>query len=258
MPVAAALHYFSHLEEEYLRPPVIFIHGAGGNFLHWPAEVRRMPGQRIFAPDLPGHGRSGGVGLQAIDDYAQCVLDFLDALRIHKAIYIGHSMGAAIALTLALDHPRRVLALGLMGGGARLKVSPELIQNTSNPATLSHALQAIAEMAFSPVVEPRVKQLAMQRMAATRSTVLNGDFIACNQFDIMDRLAKIRVPTLVVCGADDRMTPLRYSEHLVSSIKRAELIIVPDAGHMVMIEKPKEVASAITSFISGISYRPGE
>lgn len=258
MPVAAAFHYFSHLEEEYLRPPVIFIHGAGGNFLHWPAEVRRMPGQRIFAPDLPGHGRSGGVGLQAIDDYAQCILDFLDALHIHKAIYIGHSMGAAIALTLALDHPRRVLALGLMGGGARLKVSPELIQNTSNPATLPHALQAIAEMAFSPVVEPRVKQLAMQRMAATRSTVLNGDFIACNQFDVMDRLAKIRVPTLVVCGADDHMTPLRYSEHLVSSIKRAELIIVPDAGHMVMIEKPKEVASAITSFISGISYRPGE
>jgi pimeloyl-ACP methyl ester carboxylesterase len=258
MPVAASLHYFSHLEEEYLRPPVIFIHGAGGNFLHWPAEVRRMPGQRIFALDLPGHGRSDGVGLQAIDDYAQCILDFLDALHIHKAIYIGHSMGAAIALTLALDHPRRALALGLMGGGARLKVSPELIQNTSSPATLPHALQAIAEMAFSPVVEPRVKQLAMQRMAATRSTVLNGDFIACNQFDVMDRLAKIRVPTLVMCGADDRMTPLRYSEHLVSSIKRAELIIVPDAGHMVMIEKPKDVASAITSFISGISYRPGE
>jgi pimeloyl-ACP methyl ester carboxylesterase len=258
MPVAAALHYFSHLEEEYLRPPVVFIHGAGGNYLHWPPEVRRLPGQRIFAPDLPGHGRSDGVGRQAIDDYAQCILDFLDALRIHKAIYIGHSMGAAIALTLALDYPRRVLALGLMGGGARLKVSPDLIQNTSSPATLPQAFQDIAGMAFSPVVEPRLKQLAMQRMAATRSTVLNGDFIACNQFDVMDRLAKIRVPTLVVCGADDRMTPLRYSEHLASSIKRAELVIVPDAGHMVMIEKPKAVATALASFIKEISYRPGE
>lgn len=258
MPVAASLHYFSHLEEEYLRPPVVFIHGAGGNYLHWPPEVRRLPGQRIFAPDLPGHGRSDGVGRQAIDDYAQCILDFLDALRIHKAIYVGHSMGAAIALTLALDHPRRVLALGLMGGGARLKVSPDLIQHTSNPATLPHALQDIAAMAFSPVAEPRLKQLAMQRMAATRSTVLNGDFIACNQFDVMDRLAKIRVPTLVVCGADDHMTPLRYSEHLAASIKRAELVIVPDAGHMVMIEKPKAVASALALFIKEISYRPGE
>jgi pimeloyl-ACP methyl ester carboxylesterase len=258
MPVAASLHYFTHLDEEYLRPPIIFIHGAGGNYLHWPPEVRRLPGQRIFAPDLPGHGRSDGVGRQDVDDYAQCILDFLDALRIHKAIFIGHSMGAAIALTLALDHPRRALALGLMGGGARLKVSPDLLQNTTSSATLSHALQTIAEMAFSPAVEPRLKQLAMQRMAATRSTVLNGDFIACNQFDVMGRLEKIRVPTLVVCGADDRMTPPRYSEHLASSIKRAELVIVPDAGHMVMLERPKAVASVLASFIKEISYRPGE
>jgi pimeloyl-ACP methyl ester carboxylesterase len=258
MPVAAALHYFSHLEEEYLRPPIIFIHGAGGNYLHWPPEVRRLPGQRIIAPDLPGHGRSDGVGRQAIEDYAQCILDFLDALRIHKAILVGHSMGAAIALTLALDHSRRVLALGLMGGGARLKVSPDLIQNTSSSATLPHALGDIAEMAFSPVVEPRLKQLAMQRLAATRRTVLNGDFIACNRFDVMDQLAKIRVPTLVVCGADDRMTPPRYSEHLALSLKRAELVIVPDAGHMVMLERPKAVASALASFIKEIRYRPGE
>jgi pimeloyl-ACP methyl ester carboxylesterase len=258
MPVAASLHYFSHLEEEYLRPPIVFIHGAGGNFLHWPPEVRRLPGQRIFSPDLPGHGRSDGVGRQAIDDYAQCILDFLDALRVHKAILIGHSMGAAIALTIALDYPRRTLALGLLGGGARLKVSPDLIQSTSNPATLPQALQAIAEMAFSPVVEPRLKQLAMQRLAATRRTVLNGDFIACNRFDVMSQLAKIRVPTLVVCGADDRMTPPRYSEHLALSLKRAELVIVPDAGHMVMLERPKAVASALASFIKEIRYRPGE
>jgi pimeloyl-ACP methyl ester carboxylesterase len=258
MPVAASLHYFSHLEEDYLRPPVVFIHGAGGNYLHWPAEVRRLPGQRIFAPDLPGHGRSGGVGRQAVEDYAQCILDFLDALRIHKAILVGHSMGAAIALTIALDQPRRALGLGLIGGGARLRVSPDLIQNASTPATLPHALQAISEMAFSPAVEPRLKQLAMQRMAATRPTVFYGDFIACNQFDVMDRLGKIRAPTLVVCGADDRMTPPRYSEHLASSIKRAELVVIPDAGHMVMLEKPKQTAAALASFIKEISYLPGE
>jgi pimeloyl-ACP methyl ester carboxylesterase len=258
MPVAASLYYFSHLEEEYLRPPTVLIHGAGGSYLYWPPEIRRLAGQRIFAPDLPGHGKSDGVGRQSIDDYAQCILDFLDALHIHKAILIGHSMGAAVALTLALEHFRRVLGLGLVGGGARMKVSPDLIQNSSSPATLPFALQSIAEMAFSPVIEPHLKQLAMQRMSATRSTVINGDFIACNQFDVMDRLAKIRVPTLVVCGADDRMTPPRYSEHLASSIKRAELVIVPEAGHMVMIERPKAVASALVSFIKEISYRPGE
>jgi pimeloyl-ACP methyl ester carboxylesterase len=258
MPVAASLYYFAHLEEEHLRPPVILIHGAGGHHLHWPPEIRRLTGQRIFAPDLPGHGKSDGVGRQSVADYAQCVLDLLDTLYLHKAVIIGHSMGAAIALTLALDHPRRVLGLGVIGGGARLRVSPDLILNTASPVTMPHALQAIAELAFSPKVEPHLKQTAMQRMAATRPTVLNGDFIACDQFDVMDRLAKIRVPTLVMCGADDRMTPLRYSEYLSASIKHAQLAVIPDAGHMVMIEKPMAVAVALSEFINRFSYRPGE
>jgi pimeloyl-ACP methyl ester carboxylesterase len=258
MPVAASLYYFSHLEEEHLRPPVILIHGAGGHHLHWPPEIRRLTGQRMIAPDLPGHGKSDGVGRQSIADYAQCVLDLLDALYLHKAVIVGHSMGAAIALSLALDHPRRVLGLGLIGGGARLRVSPDLIQNTASPSTLPHALQAIAEMSFSPKVEPRLKQLAMQRMTATRSTVLNGDFLACDHFDVMERLSKIRLPTLVMCGADDRMAPLRYSEYLSLSIKHAQLVVIPDAGHMVMIEKPKEVAGVLSDFINGFNYRPGE
>jgi len=167
-------------------------------------------------------------------------------------------MGAAIALTLALEHSRRVLALGLLGGGARMRVSPDLIENTTSPATLPDALEALAAMAFSPKVPPHLKQLAMQRMAATRPTVFHGDFLACNQFDVMDRLTKIRVPTLVMCGADDRMTPPRYSEYLASSIKRARLVLVPDAGHMVMIEKPEAVADELLSFIQGIDYQPGE
>jgi pimeloyl-ACP methyl ester carboxylesterase len=258
MPVAASQYYFSHLEEEHLRPPIILIHGAGGDHLHWPPEIRRLVGQRIFAPDLPGHGKSDGVGRQSVADYARCILDLLDALHIHKAIIIGHSLGAAIALTLALDHPRHVLALGLIGGGARLKVSPDLVENTASPATLPHALQVIAEMAFSPKIEPHLKLLAMQRMAATRPTVFHGDFLACNQFDVMDRLAKIHVPTLVLCGADDRMTPPRYSEYLASSIKHAQLVSIPDAGHMLMIEKPKAVADVLSTFIEGINYRPGE
>ena len=257
MPVAASLYYFSHLEEEHLRPPVIFIHGAGGNYLHWPPEIRRLAGQRIFAPDLPGHGKSEGVGRQSIADYSQCILDLLDALYLHKAILIGHSMGAAIALFIALEHPRRVLGLGLIGGGARLRVAPDLIQSTSSASTLPHAFQAIAEMAFSPKVEPHLRQIAMQRMATTRPTVLNGDFIACDHFDVMERLGKIRAPALVMCGVDDCMTPLRYSEHLAAAMKHAQLVVIPNAGHMVMIEKPKETSAALLEFINGFEYHPG-
>ncbi|MEJ5225477.1 MAG: alpha/beta fold hydrolase, partial [Anaerolineales bacterium] len=76
MPIAAGLHYFSHNETLTSRPPVILIHGAGGNYLSWPAEIRRLPGQRIFALDLPGHGKSEGIGRQLADDYAQSLREF--------------------------------------------------------------------------------------------------------------------------------------------------------------------------------------
>jgi len=105
MPVAASLHYFSHLEEEYLRPPVVFIHGAGGNYLHWPPEVRRLPGQRIFAPDLPGHGfteRPAAAGL-SLPRIADSVRQLLAALDRRPVLGLGHSAGAAILARLCID-----------------------------------------------------------------------------------------------------------------------------------------------------------
>src|SRR4030065_234274 len=129
MPVTNNIFAFSHGAENVSRPPLVFIHGAGGTHLHWPPQVRRLHGQRVFALDLPGHGKSSGVGSQNIADYAKAAVDFLDAARLNAAVFVGHSMGSAIALTLALDFPKRVLGLGLVGSGARLRVAREILDN---------------------------------------------------------------------------------------------------------------------------------
>jgi pimeloyl-ACP methyl ester carboxylesterase len=76
MPIAAGLYYFAHGADLLTRPPVILIHGAGGNHLYWPPQLRRMPNERVFAVDLPGHGKSRGVGQHTIEDYAQNILAF--------------------------------------------------------------------------------------------------------------------------------------------------------------------------------------
>lgn len=252
MPVAAGLYYFSHQEENYSRPPVILIHGAGGTHLHWPPQTRRMTGQRVFAPDLPGHGKSAGVGLQSVKDYAEAVIEFMQAARLNAAVMVGHSMGGAIALTLALDFPARVLGLGLAGSGARLRVLPAILEGTADPSAFEATVKMINDLSYGPRVKPRTKELAALRMAETRPSVLHGDFVACNEFDVMDRLGELSVPTFVLCGAEDKMTPLRYSEYLRDHIRAARLQTLEGAGHMLMLEQPQAFTDALADFLDTI------
>ena len=256
MPLSAGIYYFDN-GGDWARPAVILIHGAGGNNLYWPPEIRRMKDQRIYAIDLPGHGKSEGIGLQSISDYAHSVLDFMEALKIHKAVFVGHSMGGAIALWLGIHNPSRTLGLGLISTAPRLRVAPALVSSSSVAATLPEAIKFTISMAFGPHADPHVKELAAQRMEETRYPVLHGDFLACEVFDETSLLGRAKAPALIVCGSEDRMTPVRYSEVLHSRLKKSLLHIVDGAGHMVMLEQPMLVANILNLFLNGIPYQPG-
>jgi pimeloyl-ACP methyl ester carboxylesterase len=257
MPTAAGLYYFGHQTDDPARLPVVMIHGAGGTHLYWPPQVRRLSGYRVYALDLPGHGRSEGIGEQSIQGYVRSVQAFADALGLARAVYIGHSMGSAIALTLALDHPERVLGLGLVGAGARLRVAGDLLADAGSPSTFPAAVQRVVERAFSSQAPPRLKELAAQRMAETRPTVLHGDFLACDCFDVMERLEEVAAPALVVCGRQDQLSPLKYTEYLCAHLPAARLAVVEGAGHMVMLEQPEAVAGLLDEFIGQLEYQPG-
>ena len=258
MPTTSNIFYFSHGVENNSRPPVVFIHGAGGTHLHWPPQVRRIPGYRIYALDLPAHGKSAGIGSQMVGEYAGAVVNFLDAMKLNAAVVVGHSMGGGIALTLALDFPKRVLGLGIIGTGARLRVAPQILESASRAETFPIAVKLINDWEFSPAVSPRLKELARQRMSEIRPAVLHGDFLACNIFDVMGRLNQISVPTLVCCGADDQLTPPKYSEYLCGQITGAKFSSIPDAGHMVMLEQPEAFTNSLIEFLETIPYRAGQ
>ena len=123
MPIAAELYYFAHEAEDTAEksPPVILIHGAGGTHLSWPPQIRRLDGERIYALDLPGHGKSDGAGRHSMDEYADDIITFMKELKLREAVMVGVSMGSAIALTLALKSPKKVLGLGLLGSGAKMQ-----------------------------------------------------------------------------------------------------------------------------------------
>ena len=256
MPTAAGYYYFAHEANDHSRPPIILIHGAGGNHLSWPPQLRRLPDQRIFAPDLPAHGKSEGIGRHTIEDYVQDVLEFMSELKIYSAILVGHSMGSAVALSAAIHFPKRVTALGLIGSGVRLRVAPALLRASSDPSTFASAVRMINDASFSSQ-SSQIMELSTQRMMETRPTVLYGDLMACDAFDAMDQLSKLARPTLIICGSEDKMTPLGHSEFLREHIAGARLEVVPNAGHMVMLEQPDLVSGLLADFFNSIPYHSG-
>ena len=257
MPTSAGLYYFAHAAEDAKpnRPPVILIHGAGGNHTSWPPQIRRLAGETIYALDLPGHGQSEGTGRQSIEAYVEDVILFMQSLKIKAAIIVGVSMGSAIALALALKYPKKVKALALLGGGAKMRVAQTVLETAGNPNTFESAVDAINTNCFSEGAQQSIVQLSKQSMLKMRPPVLLGDFLACNEFNVIDQLEKINIPTLVVCGVEDKMTPPKFSESLKAGIANSTLHILNHAGHMVMLEQPDEVADLLKRFLDGLPTR---
>jgi pimeloyl-ACP methyl ester carboxylesterase len=259
MPLYGKLYYSQHCESGTENPPLILIHGAAGTHLYWPPEIRRLSGYCVFAPDLPGHGKSSALdGQQTIDDYVRYLLQWLESIQIRRAVFIGHSMGGAIALSLAINHPEYVVALGLISSGARLRVNPDVLKFAADSTTYIKSLDLLVSCSFSADAAPRLVQLASKHLLETRHSVFLGDMQACDRFDVMDQLSEVIQPTLVVCGEEDQMTPTRYAQYLSSSIPNAQLLTIPNAGHMVMLEQPVRVADGLLAFLNEITFYPGE
>lgn len=249
MPVTAGLYYFAYEDETTHLPPILLIHGAGGSHLSWPPAIRRLRGYNVYALDLPGHGKSEGSGEQTISAYADHVLAWMETTHRYRAFLVGHSMGGAIALRIAAVQPARVAGLGLLGIGTPLEVPQDIIENLSNPAMISAALNRIRTLSFRPEAPSRLVDLAFRHLTEMRASVLRGDFIACARFDIQRLLMTIEHPAIVIAGALDQMTPLRYSQLLAKKIKGAKLCVIPDAGHLLMLEKPDETVAYLRDFL---------
>jgi pimeloyl-ACP methyl ester carboxylesterase len=229
------LHYHDHRGAlQPKAPPLVLVHGAGGNLMHWPGELRRLPDHEVFALDLPGHGRSGGPGRTEIGAYTEIVREFADALKLPAFVLGGHSMGGAIALEFALRYGGRLAGLILVGTGARLRVAPEILRGIEDDFAGTTAL--LAEWAHGEHVDPNLQRIYLRRLREVDPQVLSGDFVACDAFDRRADVAAITVPALILCGAADRMTPARYSQFLATQMPDARLIILPGAGHMAMLE----------------------
>lgn len=253
MPTAAGIYYAEYDDGRKDQPPIILIHGAGSNHLIWPSEIRRLGGQRVLAIDLPGHGKSAGVGLQSISDISEQIIEFLAAQGLYQAVLVGHSLGGAVALDMAIRHPARVAGLGLISTGAYLGVDPGFLENLANPLTIPSALGTFRQRAFGPTTNPTLVERCMQSMEGTRSSVLYGDWRACMDFDVRETISRAEAPAWVIVGGEDQLTPVAYAHFLADRLPAARLQILPQAGHMALLEQPGRIAQGLQQFLGALA-----
>ncbi len=233
---------------------IIFIHAAGSNGHSWHYQYDHLgKAHSPFALDLPGHGRSSGVeALPSVQDYADFVAAFMDTLKIPSAVVVGRSMGGAVAMDLALRHPAKVQALGLIATSAKFNLAPELIQTWRN-VTMGRMGQPFTNGGYSPKTIAERQEIIREgwgEQIRTDPRTRWGDMVACNNVDLRDQVGRIDKPTLIIAGADDDVTPPAMSEHLASQIKGSRLEKIADAGHYVTSEQPAAVNAALEKFLS--------
>ena len=253
MPYAGDIFYRGSKNPKSRGEVLLLIHGAGGTHLYWPPQIRHLSQRRVVAIDLPGHGETSGKAMDNINAYAESTLEFMDRLEIGQAVLCGHSMGSAIVQRISLDHPQRVRGLVLVGGGARLKVHPSLIDDCRSEKNYPRAVAQILEWSFSQHADQRLVALAGERMKEVPASTLSADLVACDAFDARSEVAGINQPTLIICGEDDLMTPVKFSRYLAEKIHATKFQVVPGAGHMVMLEKPGAVAGLIDEFLENLA-----
>jgi pimeloyl-ACP methyl ester carboxylesterase len=230
--------------------PLVLIHGAGAVGQIWQHQLLAFP--RAVAPDLPGH--PGGAALSTVPDLARWLLAFLDEQPQGGGPGIpagwvlgGYSMGGAVALEAALEAAPRFRGLILIGTGARLRVRQEFFDLLA--ADYEAAVEELLRWWFTPEASPRVVDRARTALRAVSPAVVHDDFWAAHRFDAMDRVGRIALPTLIICGEEDRMAPVKYSEYLHAQIAGSQLVVIPRAGHLVVLEQPHAVNGAIAAFL---------
>jgi pimeloyl-ACP methyl ester carboxylesterase len=244
------VHFQDTLKE--MPRTVVFVHGAGGSHHTWRDQWAGLKGAaRLIIPDLPGHGVSMGSPRETVDDYAAWLADFLKEVGISKFVLAGHSMGGAVALQAAVSRIAGLEALVLSGTGAKLKVSPVIFGGIA--ARFREFAPELVEWMMARETDATLRDDVTRDVLFTRPSAFAADFRACDAFDVRGRLGEIRVPTLVVVGDDDRLTPLKYSEFLATNIRGAVLKIIRGAGHIAMLEKPTEFNNVIASFLHSLA-----
>jgi 3-oxoadipate enol-lactonase len=246
-------------------PAVVLLHGFPLSREMWVEQLSAIGSTfRVIAPDLRGHGESPAPeGPYTMDEMADDVIELLDSLHIDVPVVLGGlSMGGYVALSLVARYPQRVRALLLLDTRAGAD-TPEAAQNRE--ATARAALEAdsassvvaamVPKLFCKKTLEERPERVELLRAAMERTTArgiagaLRGMAL---RPDRRSDLARISVPTLVLVGQDDVITPPVEAKAMADAIPKARLEVIPDAGHLAPYENYADANQVILQFLKGL------
>lgn len=244
-------------------PVIIFIHGFPLNKSLWDKQLNSLKDDyRVIAYDIRGHGNSGlGVIDFSIDLFVNDLLSFMDALKIEKTIICGLSMGGYIALNAIENHPERFTALILCDTNC-IADSSEAKEKRMNAiiSIKENGVEKLAEDLIPNLFAPESFKTNTEEIAAVKEMIITTSKQSlyyslqalANRKETCNKLTEIKVPTLILVGEEDKITPIEASRAMKMKIKGAKFYIIPQAGHLSNLENPYEVNYQINKFISNI------
>jgi pimeloyl-ACP methyl ester carboxylesterase len=253
VPAARLDDAIIHYETAGEGTPLVLLHGIGSNSQSWNRQLAGLAADfKVIAWDAPGYGRSSDppVGVQpSMGYYADCLARMLDSLGLHEMFLLGHSLGGVIAQEFYERYPQYVRALILaytrrVGSDAGLEERLTLIR-TMTPAQLAaqRAPKLVSRQASRPLIDEVTHIMSEVRPAGYEFAA-----IALAKSPTYDVLPRVRVPALLIWGAEDAITPLWDAVPAGIPVK-----VINGAGHLCYIEKPEEFNNLVREFLSSLS-----
>jgi 2-hydroxy-6-oxonona-2,4-dienedioate hydrolase len=266
------------LPTRYLRagtmgPPLVLLHGVGDNAFDWQWVMPALAStHRVYALDLPGSGGSA----KPLTDYSPAfftrfVAAFLDALSVDRATVMGNSLGGLVGLRLALAEPERVTALGLVSSGGLGREVTYVLRSMAlpgygklavawgkkRPGAAQRAVGRAAQIFARPWDAPREWIKEQYRLArlpgfleAQLATVRAQVGLKGQREVLVDRLAQLERPTILVWGTRDRVLPYSQAKEAFSRLPEGYLELIPECGHLPQVEQPERFVSGLRRFLS--------
>ena len=242
------------------QTPIVFLHGVGSDKSVWQPQLAHFgAARRAVAFDYPGYGESDRASDGTTrDDYAAAIFEALDALGIGRAHVCGLSLGGVIAIAMHHAAPERCASLILADSFAMHPDGPAIRErglNGSRSVGMRAMAEQRAEFLLAPGASPELRHDVVETMAAIDPAGFAIGLDAVWLADQRDRAAAIDVPTLVLCGDRDLVTPPALSEQLAEQIRNAELVLIEGAGHLSNIEQPAAFNRAIDAFLESVAEK---